>query len=140
MTNTTQPAAVFTLTIDPQEMSVHYHPYWTKGLAPYGFFEFRSRVNRAAEGRNALQLHDLFPVLVDACHVDMGDEVIRVGASEHGDLATRVGLGLLDQGDQIPDQLGPEEIHWRGRDFREQHGAFPRDIELFESHCSCLYA
>jgi hypothetical protein len=42
MTNTTQPEAVFTLTIDAQEMSVRYHPYWTKGLAPYGYFEFRS--------------------------------------------------------------------------------------------------
>jgi hypothetical protein len=42
MTNAAQPKTVFTLTIDAQEMSVHYHPYWTKGLAPYGFFEFRS--------------------------------------------------------------------------------------------------
>jgi hypothetical protein len=37
-----QPETVFTLTIDAQEMSVRYHPYWTKGLAPYGHFEFRS--------------------------------------------------------------------------------------------------
>ena len=42
MTNATQPEAVFTLIIDAQEMSVRYHPYWTRGLAPYGHFEFRS--------------------------------------------------------------------------------------------------
>ena len=42
MTYPTQPAAVFTLTIDAQEMTVRYLPYWTKGLAPYGHFEFKS--------------------------------------------------------------------------------------------------
>ncbi len=42
MTKTSQPKAVFTLTIDAQEMDVRYVPYWTKGLAPYGHFEFRS--------------------------------------------------------------------------------------------------
>ena len=42
MTNAAQPETVFTPTIDAREMSVRYHSYWTKGLAPYGFFEFRS--------------------------------------------------------------------------------------------------
>ena len=42
MTNNTQPETVFTLTIDAQEMTVRYLPYWTKGLAPYGHFEFKS--------------------------------------------------------------------------------------------------
>lgn len=42
MTRTSQPETAFTLTIDAQEMSVRYDPYWTKGLAPYGHFEFRS--------------------------------------------------------------------------------------------------
>jgi hypothetical protein len=42
MTSTAQPETVFTLTIDAQEMSVRYQPYWTRGIAPYGFLEFRS--------------------------------------------------------------------------------------------------
>jgi hypothetical protein len=42
MTKTSQPKSLFTLTVDAQEMKVRYVPYWTKGLAPYGHFEFRS--------------------------------------------------------------------------------------------------
>jgi hypothetical protein len=42
MTNTKQPETVFTLTIDAQEMSVRYQPNWTRGIAPYGFLQFRS--------------------------------------------------------------------------------------------------
>lgn len=42
MTRPSQPETVFTLTVDAQEMSVRYQPYWTKGLDPYGHFEFRS--------------------------------------------------------------------------------------------------
>jgi len=42
VTKATQPGTLFSLTIDAQEMTVRYHPYWTKGIAPYGHFEFRS--------------------------------------------------------------------------------------------------
>ena len=42
MTIAQQPEKIFNLTIDAQEVKVRYVPYWTKGLAPYGHFEFTS--------------------------------------------------------------------------------------------------
>ena len=39
---TNAPETIFTLTIDAQEMRVHYHPSYISGLAPHALFEFRS--------------------------------------------------------------------------------------------------
>ncbi len=63
------------------------------------------------------QLRRLRAVLGDAVEVDVRDEVVgvRAGAGEHEHLHRVVGLCLLDEGDQITDQLGPQEIHGRGR-------------------------
>jgi hypothetical protein len=43
-------------------------------------------------------------------------------------------LGLLNEGDQIADQFGPEKIHRRGRHFREQNGPFLTHFDCFEIH------
>ena len=82
--------------------------------------------------RFAGQLRRLRPVLRDPGHVDVGDEVVGVGAREHEHLDGVVGLGSLDEGDQIADQLGPQQIHGRGRDLREQNGPFLAHGERLE--------
>ena len=68
--------------------------------------------------RFAGQLRCLRPVLPDPGQVDVGDEVVRIGALEHEHLDGVVGLGALNEGDQIADQFGAEEIHRRRRDRR----------------------
>ena len=84
--------------------------------------------------RLAGQLRRLRPVLLDPGHVDVGNEVVGVGALEHEHLDGVVGLGLLNEGDQIADQLGPQKIHGRGRDLREQNGPFLAHGERLEIH------
>jgi hypothetical protein len=42
MTNATQPEEVFTLTIDAQQMNVHFRPGYIGGLDPYALIEFTS--------------------------------------------------------------------------------------------------
>jgi hypothetical protein len=81
--------------------------------------------------RLADQFRRLFPVRRDSSHVDVRDEVVGVGAPEHEHLQRVVRLGALNERDQVADQLGPEEIHRRGRDLREDSG--PVDM-----HCECL--
>ena len=82
-----------------------------------------------ADRRFAGQLRRLLPVLVDPGHVDVGNEIVGVGALEHEHLDGVVGLGSLDERDQIADQLGPEKIHRRGRNLREQDGPFLAHFE-----------
>lgn len=60
-----------------------------------------------AERGFANQPRCLLPVLADPRHVDMGNEVIGVGAPEHQHLNGLIGLGLLNQRDQIADQFRP---------------------------------
>ena len=64
----------------------------------------------------------------------MGNEIVGVGALEHEHLDGVVGLGSLNEGDQIADQFGSQKIHGRGRDFREQNGPFLAHLERLENH------
>jgi hypothetical protein len=57
------------------------------------------------DGRFAGQLRRLLPVLFDPRHVDLRNEIILVGARENEHLAGVVGLGLLNEGDQIANQF-----------------------------------
>ena len=90
--------------------------------------------NRRADRRFAGQLRRLLPVLLDPGHVDVGNEIVGVGAFEHEHLDGGVGLGLLHEGDQIADQFGPEKIHGRSPNFREQNGLFFAHLERLENH------
>ena len=83
--------------------------------------------------RFAGQLRRLLPVLFDPGHVDVGNEIVGVGALEHEHLDGVVGLGSLNEGDQIADQFGPQKIHGRGRNFREQNGPFLAHLERLEN-------
>ena len=65
------------------------------------------------------ELGRLLPVLRDPRQVHMGDEVVRVGAAEHEHPDPLVGLGALDQRDEVADQFRPEQVHGRSRDLRE---------------------
>ena len=67
-------------------------------------------------------------------HVDVGNEIVRIGTLEHEHLDGVVGLGPLNEGDQIADQFGPQKIHGRGRNFREQNGPFLAHGERLENH------
>ncbi len=42
MTTTLQPETVFTLTIEAQDITVRYRPYYIDGLDPYAVLEFTS--------------------------------------------------------------------------------------------------
>jgi hypothetical protein len=71
---------------------------------------------QGSDGGFAGQLRRLGPVLGDPRQIDVRDEVVRVGAREHDDVARGVRLGALDQGDEVTDELGPEKVHRRRRD------------------------
>ena len=73
----------------------------------------------------ARQPRCLGPILGDPCHVDVGDEVVRVGALEHQDPDAVIGLGLLDQRDQVANQPRRQKIHRRRRDLDEHDSAPP---------------
>ena len=64
----------------------------------------------------------------------MGNEVVGVGALEHEYLDAVVGLGPLNEGDQIPDELGPQKIHGRGRQSANRTAPFLAHGERFENH------
>ena len=49
------------------------------------------------------QLRRLLPILADPRYVDVRDEIVGVGAREHEYLDRAVGLGSLNQRDQIAD-------------------------------------
>jgi hypothetical protein len=78
------------------------------------------------------QLGRLGAVLGDPFEVDVRDEVVRVGAREHDDAARRVRLGALDQGDEVTDELGAEEVHGRGRDLDEEDARVDPHVERLE--------
>ena len=82
----------------------------------------------------ARQPRCLGPILGDPRHVDVGDEVVRVGALEHQDPDAVIGLGLLDQRDQIANQLGRQEIHRRRRDLHHHDCAVWTHGECLENH------
>jgi hypothetical protein len=91
-------------------------------------------VKQERDRRLAGQLRRLLPVLIDPGHVDMRNEVVGVGAAEHEHLDGVVGLGSLNEGDQVADEFGPEQIHGRGRDLREQNGPLLAHGERVEYH------
>jgi Response regulator receiver domain len=72
--------------------------------------------------------------LFDPGHVDVGNEIVGVAALEHEHLDGVVGLGYLNEGDQIADQFGPQKIHGRGRNLHEQNSTFLAYPERLESH------
>jgi hypothetical protein len=79
------------------------------------------------------QLRCLRPVFLDPGHVDVGNEVVGISALEHQHLENLVGFGLLNEGNQIADQLWPQKIHGRSRNFSEQNGPFLAHGERFEN-------
>jgi hypothetical protein len=64
----------------------------------------------------------------------VGDEVVGVGALEHEHLDGVVGLRLLNQGDEIANQFGRQEVHGRRPYLHEQNGAFVVHGERLENH------
>jgi hypothetical protein len=60
--------------------------------------------------------------------------LVYEGALEHEHLESRVRLGSLNDGDQIADQFGPQEIHGRGRKLYEQNGPILAHLERVENH------
>ena len=77
-----------------------------------------------SDRRFADQLRRLVPVLFDPVYVDVGDEIVRVGAPEDEHLDIVVGLGSPNEGDQVAHQRRPQKIHRRGGDIDEQNRAF----------------
>ena len=62
----------------------------------------------------------------------MRNEVVGVEALEHEDLKIVVRLGLLNEGHQIADQFGPDKVHGRSRNRREQDGPFLAYLQRVE--------
>jgi len=63
-----------------------------------------------ADRRFASELHRFLPVLVDLGHVDVGNEIVRIGARENDYADGLVRLGELNQSDQIENVLGPSRF------------------------------
>ena len=80
------------------------------------------------------QLRRLRSVLIDPGQVDVWDEVVGIGALEHEHLDLVVGLGALDEGDQIANQRGPQQVHRRGRNFRDEDGLLIAHCDRLENH------
>ena len=80
------------------------------------------------------QFCGLLAIGADARHIDVGNEVVAVRALEHEHLHGVVGLGLLNERDEIADQFRPEQIHGWRRDICEQNAAFLAYDECFERH------
>ena len=85
-----------------------------------------------ANRRLAGQFCRLGPVLLDPGHVDVGNEIVGVGALEHEHLDGVVGLGLLNEGDEIANQCWPQKIHGRGSNVDKQNAAVPADFKRLE--------
>src|SRR4029077_6275709 len=63
----------------------------------------------------------------------MRNEIVGVGASEHEHLQRSISLGVLNERDEIANELGPQKVHRRGRNVREQNGplrANPKCLEI----------
>ena len=71
--------------------------------------------------RYASQLRRFLSILRDSRQVDVRDEVVGVAALEHEHLVFVVGFGSLDQGDEVANQLGAEEVDRRSEDLGEEH-------------------
>ena len=71
------------------------------------------------------QLRCLLPVLFDLGHVDVGNEIVGVRALEHEHLDGVVGLGSLNEGDQIAHQLPAPEDSWAGPRFPRTERPLP---------------
>src|SRR5262249_14353948 len=69
----------------------------------------------------ACQLRRLLAVFFDPGHVDVRDEIVRVGTLQHKHFDGVVGLGLLNEGHQIANQFWAQKIHGRGCDVRKQN-------------------
>ena len=67
----------------------------------------------------------------------MGDEIVRVGTLEHEYMDGVIGLGLLNERDQVADQFRPQKIHRGSRDFREQNAPFFMRRDRFKSRLLC---
>src|SRR5262249_21598470 len=67
----------------------------------------------------------------------MGNEILSVSALENEDLDGLIRLRLVQQGDQIPNEFGSQEVHGRSRNLRKQHCTFPADRECREVHGMC---
>src|SRR6185295_14452335 len=52
-------------------------------------------------------------VLLDPSNVNVGNEVVRISAFEYEHLDRLIGLGLLNERDQIADEFRPLKIHGR---------------------------
>jgi hypothetical protein len=91
-------------------------------------------VEQKGKRRLACQLRRLGSVVVYPCQVDVGDEVVGVGALEHEHLDGVVGLRLLNQGDEIANQFGRQEVHGRRPNLHEQNGPLVVHGERLENH------
>src|SRR6185312_17293306 len=78
----------------------------------------------------------LCSILLDLDHVDMRDEIVRINDLEHEHLGGVISLTLLNQGNKITDQCGPQQVHRRGCDLRKQNAAFLTHIQRLENHGS----
>ena len=86
------------------------------------------------------QLCGLLAVLRDTGDIDVGNEIIGVGALEYEHLDGVVGLSLVDERNQIADQFRPQKVHRRRGNFHEQDGSFREDCESFERQISLRLA
>src|SRR6185437_10193023 len=71
----------------------------------------------------SVELRCRLAVLLDPSNVNMGNEIVGVRALEHDHLDRVVGLGSLNERDQIPDEFRPLKIHGRGINRCEQNSA-----------------
>src|SRR5262245_25771852 len=85
--------------------------------------------------RFARQPGGLLPVFADPRHIDVRNEVIGVGAREDDHVAGLVGLGALNQRNEVADQFDPEKIHRRCRDVHQHHGPVLTDSERLKVCC-----
>jgi hypothetical protein len=86
------------------------------------------------DGGFADQFGRLLPVFLDPRHVDMGNEIVRIGTCNYEHADGLVGLGALDERNHIAHQLRPQKVHRRRRDFRQQNGSFIRHFDRIEIH------
>jgi hypothetical protein len=62
-----------------------------------------------AERRFTGQPRRLLPVFAEPCHVDVGNEVVGIGAREHKYLERAVSLGSLNQRNEIAGPVRSQE-------------------------------
>ena len=87
--------------------------------------------------RFADQLCRFVAVLLDLGDVDVGNEIVGVGAFEHHHLEVVVGLGLPNEGNQIADQFRAKQVHRRGGNCREQNGSIFARVKRCHERSPC---